>query len=372
MQPKRPLLTIAIPTYNRARFLEELLNCLQPQLSLQPSIELIVSDNASTDETQQLAEKFARNGLLFRYIRNAENIGPDKNFLQCLNLAAGKYVWLLGDDDLLTPDALAQLISLLQQGEETRDFDLVYLSSFGFTGKYELPPASLRKDRLGRFAEVVTDGAYFLEKVNGLIGLISVVVINKDRLVQQSRFALDRLISTYLPQVGWSFPVLHAQCRVLYIWERLLAYRSFNSGGWGAAELFGLRLGGIASEYFDEEPQLANALVNGVLRYWLPSTIMTIRLENLPTMKSENFAQILQPAFSSNWRYWVFIYPIAVFPLRLSRMIHRCLFTFNKYTRAFQAMYRYLFIRDEQLWPSRRLLPQPDPSRDERQTPVAG
>ncbi len=351
MQNKRPLLTIAIPTYNRAKYLEALLNCLQPQLSLQTSVQLIVSDNASTDGTQQLAEKFASNGLSFQYIRNAENIGPDKNFLQCLDLAKGKYVWLLGDDDLLTPDALAQLVSLLEQGEATEDFDLAYLSSFGFSGEYKLPPASVRRDRLGRFAEIVTDGAYFLEKINGLIGLISVVVINKDRLVRQSRFAVDRLSNTYLPHVGWSFPILHAKCRVLYVWERLLAYRSFNSGGWGVAELFGLRLGGIASEYFDEEPQLANALMNGVLRYWLSNSIMTMRLEKISTMKSENFAQILQPAFRSNWRYWVFIYPVAALPLPLSRLIHGCLFTFNKYARAGQAIYRYLFVRDKQLRP---------------------
>jgi hypothetical protein len=47
MQPSRPLLTIAIPTYNRCRYLEELLLCLQPQLVEQPRVELVISDNAS-------------------------------------------------------------------------------------------------------------------------------------------------------------------------------------------------------------------------------------------------------------------------------------------------------------------------------------
>ena len=49
MQNERPLLTIAIPTYNRSAFLGELLSCLRDQCMSDPRLELLVSDNASTD-----------------------------------------------------------------------------------------------------------------------------------------------------------------------------------------------------------------------------------------------------------------------------------------------------------------------------------
>ena len=51
---ERPLLTIAIPTYNRSAFLSELLDCLLPQLLAEPRVELLISDNASPDDTLQL------------------------------------------------------------------------------------------------------------------------------------------------------------------------------------------------------------------------------------------------------------------------------------------------------------------------------
>ncbi len=55
-----PVLSIAIPTYNRARFLDRLLSALDDQLRLQPGVELIVSDNASPDETPQIVSTLIR------------------------------------------------------------------------------------------------------------------------------------------------------------------------------------------------------------------------------------------------------------------------------------------------------------------------
>ena len=182
---RRPLLSLTIPTFNRSAFLFELLEALLPQIPNDGSVDLLVSDNASTDATPEVVASFSGRGLPLRSVRNAGNIGADANFLQCLSLARGKYVWVLGDDDLVLPGAIPQILSLLRQGEwkgSGGDFDLVYLSSIGFTGPFVQPPAASVTDRLGRFAEIVTDGPYLLEKVNALIGLISVVIVNKDRL----------------------------------------------------------------------------------------------------------------------------------------------------------------------------------------------
>ncbi len=224
-----PLLSITIPTYNRALFLAELLESLVPELQNEPRVELLVSDNASTDSTPELITRMASRGARLRSLRNAQNIGSDANFLQCLDEARGKYVWVLGDDDLLTPGAVGQLLSLLEHAElpdelgRPQDFDLVYLSSFGFSGRYAAPSPGQVEDRLGRFAEVVDSGPYFLEKVNALVGLISAIVINKQRLRALPHPPIDNLRDTNLIQAGWIFPLLHRRCRVLYVWQRLLA-----------------------------------------------------------------------------------------------------------------------------------------------------
>lgn len=344
-----PLLSIAIPTYNRAPFLAELLEVLMPQLRHEPRAELLVSDNASTDGTAELIGQFEERGLPLRHLRNPENIGSDANFLQCLHRARGKYVWVLGDDDLLTPRAVEQLLSLLNQANapddlgRQQDFDLVYLSSFGFSGQYATPSAAQVEDKLGRFAEVVTSGPYFLEKVNALVGLISAIIINKERLLALPHPPIESLRDTNLIQAGWIFPLLHRRCRVLYVWQRLLAYRSFNSTGWGVCEVFGLRLHRIAAQYFEREPALASALRNGTLRYWLSDKIFSIRTgEENAGMHSEDVIRLLQPAFRSNWRYWVFCWTMARPPLAMSRALRPVLTLLNRITRAGQALRRHV------------------------------
>ena len=344
-----PLLTIAIPTYNRARFLAELLAVLLPQLRDEHRAELLLSDNASADDTPGLIARFRKLGLPLRHLRNPENIGADANFLQCLDQARGKYVWVLGDDDLLTPGAVGQLLSLLEQAEtpdnlgRPRDFDLVYLSSFGFSGQYTEPSRDQVEDRLGRFAEVVTSGPYLLEKINALVGLISAIIINKERLLALPHPPIAGLRDTNLIQAGWIFPLLHRRCRVLYVWQRLLAYRSFNSTGWGVCEVFGLRLHRIAAMYFRNEPALATALRNGTLRYWLSDKIFSIRTgEENAGMHSEDVIRLLQPEFRRNWRYWVFCWTMARPPLAVARALRPVLTLLNRLTRGAQALRRHV------------------------------
>ena len=113
----KPLLTIAVPTYNRAWCLRELLPLLVDQLTDEPRIELLISDNASSDDTPSVVGEAAAQGLRARYIRNDQNVGPDANFLQCFEQARGKYVWLFSDDDLIVPGGLAKILKYCEAAE---------------------------------------------------------------------------------------------------------------------------------------------------------------------------------------------------------------------------------------------------------------
>jgi glycosyltransferase involved in cell wall biosynthesis len=351
-RPGQPLLSVTIPTYNRARYLAELLETLLPQLAGVPAdvAELVISDNASEDDTAAMIAGFQARGLPCRYVRNEVNRGSDANFLQCLNLARGQYAWVLGDDDLLMPNTIASLLSLLAEGE----YDLVHLSSFGFggeAGEQKFSGAQVRKDKLGRFAEVVTDGQHFLEKVNALIGLISVMLVNKNLLEVTPHPPIEQLCNTNLMQVGWLFPLVQRRMRVLYVWERLVAYRQFNSGGWGICEVFGVRLEKIARRYFEHEPQLARALMNGVLRYWMFDSIIQMRHGLHSTMNCENFAADIRHIFARNWRYWMFVYPVASWPLPLADAWYRVFSAANRLTRVVQGAWRHMFRHGRYLRP---------------------
>jgi hypothetical protein len=262
----------------------------------------------------------------------------------------------MGDDDLLVPNALPALVSLLQQ----QDVDLVYLSSFPFSGEptstADAPIAAAiangaTSDKLGRYAELVTDGAYFLEKVNALLGLISVMLVNKNRLLATPHPPIESLNDTNLMQMGWLFPLIHRRMSVLFVWERLLAYRSFNSAGWGICEVFGIRLERIARQYFPTEPKLTSALMNGVLRYWLCDAIIAMRKGQHAEMNREDFAQDLRNVFARNWRYWIFVWPVAELPLPLASAVHRILNSINRLTRIAQGLWRHWFRRSRYLRP---------------------
>ena len=108
-------LSICIPTYNRERYLGDLLRSLVPQLKSLPvgTVELLISDNRSVDGTASLCQSFDLPFL--RFWTNETNIGGDRNFLKCIREAAGDYVWLVGDDELVAPCAVERILAVLSK-----------------------------------------------------------------------------------------------------------------------------------------------------------------------------------------------------------------------------------------------------------------
>lgn len=121
-----PLLSICVPTYNRAPLLRVMLEALLPQVAAAgDAVELCLSDNASTDQTPQVIRQAQALGPL-RYSRNAENLGPIRNFHRLANeMARGDYVWILGDDDLVRPGAVARVLEALRANA---DLDAFYVN----------------------------------------------------------------------------------------------------------------------------------------------------------------------------------------------------------------------------------------------------
>ena len=111
----RPELSVCIPTYNRLGYLRELLPGLLAQIDSVPegAVELVVSDNVSTDGTADYLRTVDRG--YFRFWTNETNIGGDRNFLKCIREAKGNYVWLVGDDDLVASDAVACVLKCVKE-----------------------------------------------------------------------------------------------------------------------------------------------------------------------------------------------------------------------------------------------------------------
>lgn len=126
--PVVPLLTIGIPTYNRAELLRlGLKNLFAARRGFEAEVEVVVCDNASSDETQAMLAEFAAETNT-RFVRNANNIGGHNNFLKvATELAQGEYCWLFGDDDFMQPHAIREVLVMLR---EHRDLDFFVLNHF--------------------------------------------------------------------------------------------------------------------------------------------------------------------------------------------------------------------------------------------------
>lgn len=110
-----PLVSIGIPTYNRAdAYLKQALESAINQTY--PNIEIIVSDNCSTDHTENLVKGFSNPRI--RYYRHKENIGAINNFNYCLEQAKGTYFLMLHDDDLIDPDLVEACIKAISGVKE--------------------------------------------------------------------------------------------------------------------------------------------------------------------------------------------------------------------------------------------------------------
>lgn len=181
------LLAICLPTYNRAGFLKEALASILSQATAaqRNRVEIVVSDNASTDQTEKTVAELAKGATLpVRYFRNEKNVGFDANCLKAVERAQARYCWLLGDDDLLAAGALARVLLEIEKDEGV---DLFLGEKEDF---YLTPDRPIKYSRIMRQAtpqiydfrskEVVD--AYFRrnKKLIAFFNFISVIVFKRD------------------------------------------------------------------------------------------------------------------------------------------------------------------------------------------------
>lgn len=111
MNHERPLVSILIPVYNRESIIAETL--LSAISQTYQNIEVVVVDNASTDNTLQIIQSLAQTDSRIRYFSNEKNLGPVRNWLRCIEESKGVYGKILWSDDLISPDFLERTVPYL-------------------------------------------------------------------------------------------------------------------------------------------------------------------------------------------------------------------------------------------------------------------
>jgi glycosyltransferase involved in cell wall biosynthesis len=106
------MVSVLIPTYNSASFLDEAIQSVLDQTYT--DFELIIVDNQSTDNTEELVSKYLHDSRV-QYTKNETNIGVVGNFNRCLELANGKYIKYLMSDDKFHPQILEKFVAVMEE-----------------------------------------------------------------------------------------------------------------------------------------------------------------------------------------------------------------------------------------------------------------
>ena len=209
----KPLLTIAVPTFNRVDKLEKCLNIILNEIQGRP-VELLVSDNASTDGTEDFMKRFSQENPAVTYIRNSENIGPDRNFMNCYEKAAADYAVLIGDDDVLLPGVIDKILEAVSAKPV-----FIHLNSSTLLNWDTMEHTPANAPEIGTV--VYDDRSDFLTDIGIFITFVSSLVMRTD-LVRQIPDK-DRYIGSYLLQSHLALRTLAQEGKYIRVTDNCIA-----------------------------------------------------------------------------------------------------------------------------------------------------
>lgn len=291
------LLTIGIPTYNRCQTLKETVISIASEWrnDYGNQIEVIVSDNASTDSTKDIVELDEFKLINGKYFCNEKNLGPDLNFFSCWEKAKGEYVLLLSDDDILLKGSLKGIVSGLRRGP-----DVLYLSSPRWRDRDK------KENDEENIMELYRDDE-FLSELNVGVATLSALVLKKKHININN---LNKYVGTFFTHIYALYDVMKYGGKHYIIRKNpTIGNRPANQRGYNVYDTWlidfqdvlmhfcGL---GISDSFIKN---IFRIIIKYHIRIWLKNFLR--RRTNLDL--SIHFQAIIRSCVY--WESWVYLYP---------------------------------------------------------------
>lgn len=201
-----PSLSIVIPSYNRADFLDKSLSVHVP-LARSHNVQIFILDNASPDNTQDVIAKWQKEYGLIHNLRSETTVGPDANFEKALKAADTQYVWLLGDTSQIPENGIASVLKLIASSDS---YSAIVVNLI---------------DKNTTASQNYTCHNVLLKELGGIMSCMSCLIYNKE-LIASANFS--RYIGSYFIQTG---VILEHATRenALVRWEREISITSLES-----------------------------------------------------------------------------------------------------------------------------------------------
>jgi len=317
----KPFLSILIPTFNRAEYLDRLLRELATQINESDFcdiIEVIIGDNSSVDSTSIVLKSHLSVNSFFSCVTQSSNIGADLNILSLFNSSCGNFRWVIGDDDLPIPGLINHVVNLLQINSPS----LLYLPS-----KWAPDISVLNFDSI---EELIFTHSSTLKSAKNLhiwVTFISSWIFNADHFFcrHENLYQLSGLQGSNLLQLGWIIPLLtQPKSQVLVVEQPCILATSGNSGGYAVLQTFMINYPKIVHSYTRSSPLIRAALVGNALRSHLPGLIVSLR-RGSGFSDAGDCVGIFSSSLKLLWAYpsyWFFCIPALFLPLSLIKALH--------------------------------------------------
>lgn len=240
------LLTIAIPTYNRLDFLKETIDAIIPQIidcNHQDSlVELLVCDNASTDDTRLYLSSLVRKYEFIRVHEETTNGGIDNNIHNCALYAKGDYVFSLSDDDIPARNTIEKIVKYIEAKEDI----FIFLNGYVFNGAYD---GVITNDVIFKEKDndvIFYDKQEFVDRIGVWATFVSSFVYKRDiwlKAAEGNRFIGTDIYLTYV-----LYSMLRFCPKMVIISKPLIAIRAQYSGNYKILKAFCIEFGRLLHE----------------------------------------------------------------------------------------------------------------------------
>ncbi len=278
-----PLITIAIPTFNRIEMLTQTLEELARQDGFHDEdVEIVISDNASpVDPTAMLREFERRHNRPLVLHRNASNEGIDGNIHRASELATGRYILFMSDDDVLLPGSLRRLLAMVH---DQPDLLFCFVNGYSFRGTYD--PAFRAPPIIKLDSTLVTRSNDALLKAIGVWStFLSAFFVERQAWVSVPNRTQHLGTDIYLTHVLLRLLAAQPQRIKIVTADALVAARDAFTGSYRMFHAFGLHFMKLLLE---QAPGLGfsaatiAAVKRRTMRDTLPSMILIVRMGTKP------------------------------------------------------------------------------------------
>ncbi len=298
----KPLLTIAIPTYNRAKALNQCLKCISGQIDKNDSrVEILVSDNCSPDGTRDVVANYIKLGYNIRYIVNTINMGIGFNVAQCYKEATGQFAVAFGDDDILLNGSVDLILKAIR---ENRDCGVIHLNAHD------------HKHAEGSIA-VFKNPLEFINEIHYDITFISANIINRSLINWDD---LLKYKDSFLNHCNLIFEaILHAPKNIFIRQKTIVGAGIENSEGYDFYQVFGKNFNIIMKdvEARNHITGIRQSINNQLLINFFPAVII-IHKRGGRKFDKRRVHDLLFPVYKGYLYYWAFCLPMILLPRQIA------------------------------------------------------